>query len=232
MSFLGYLFPFLFSTIFHGSTHTLHQTFLRTKLKMLLLTATSIFFQKQPEARQSKQCKYLILNFEPCPPCPCPCLCPCYKLKITLFDFGKLFENTDLQSRGTRGAAMDECSVGLDSDDCGNQRLGPGPGLDLTEVRKKKKNKSFNSIFFRWTRFARSWAIFKDKRKRGSWLCRLPNTAGDNFTSIKPFLYLIFYPTIGRFRAVLKRLDGVEKKWMRNSLIMALGGFATKTRSA
>ena len=150
-----------------------------------------------------------------------------------------VWKKTDLQSRGTRGAAMDECSVGLDSDDCGNQRLGPGPGLDLTEVRKKKKTKvleffwkMIQSFSPRWTRFARSWAIFKDKRKRGSWLCRLPNTAGDNFTSIKPFLYLIFHPTIGRFRAVLKRLDGVEKKWMRNSLIMALGGFATKTRSA
>ena len=44
---------------------------------------------------------------------------------------------------------MDECSVGLDSDDCGNQRLGPGPGLDLTEVRKKSKNFSKDdSIFF------------------------------------------------------------------------------------
>ena len=134
---------------------------------------------------------------------------------------------------------MDECSVGLDSDDCGNQRLGPGPGLDLTEVRiegeKTKVLEFFLRMiqsFFRWTRFARSWAIFKDKRKKGSWLCRLPSTAGDIFISIKPFLSLIFHPTIGRFRAVLKRLDGVEKKWMRNSLIMALGGFATKTRSA
>ena len=47
---------------------------------------------------------------------------------------------------------MDECSVGLDSDDCGNQRLGPGPGLDLTEVRKKNKVLDIfskdDSIFF------------------------------------------------------------------------------------
>lgn len=43
-------------------------------------------------------------------------------------------------------------------------------------------------------------------------------------------LYFTHYANDFRFRAVLKRLDGVEKKWMRNSLIMALGGFATKTR--
>ena len=42
-----------------------------------------------------------------------------------------------------------------------------------------------------------------------------------------PLTSLIF---LKRFRAVLKRLDGVEKRWMRNSLVMALGGFATKTR--
>ena len=32
---------------------------------------------------------------------------------------------------------MDECSVGSlePSPDCGNQRLGPGPGLDLSEVK-------------------------------------------------------------------------------------------------
>ena len=46
----------------------------------------------------------------------------------------------------------------------------------------------------------------------------------------KKSLNLTHYPNNFRFRAVLKRLDGVEKKWMRNSLIMALGGFATKTR--
>merc|ERR1712106_411653 len=33
------------------------------------------------------------------------------------------------------------------------------------------------------------------------------------------------------FRGVLKRLEGAQDKWLRNSLIVALGGFATKTRN-
>ena len=33
-----------------------------------------------------------------------------------------------------------------------------------------------------------------------------------------------------RFRAVTKRLHTQGDKWMRNSLVVALGGFATRTR--
>ena len=35
-----------------------------------------------------------------------------------------------------------------------------------------------------------------------------------------------------RFRAVSKRLDTCGEKWLRNSLVVALGGFATRTRCA
>ena len=33
-----------------------------------------------------------------------------------------------------------------------------------------------------------------------------------------------------RYRSVLKRVQGVEKNWMHNSLIVSLGGFTTPTR--
>ena len=33
-----------------------------------------------------------------------------------------------------------------------------------------------------------------------------------------------------RFRAVTKRLHTQGDKWLRNSLVVALGGFATRTR--
>ena len=33
-----------------------------------------------------------------------------------------------------------------------------------------------------------------------------------------------------RFRGVIRRLDGCQDKWLRNTLVVALGGFATKTR--
>lgn len=33
-----------------------------------------------------------------------------------------------------------------------------------------------------------------------------------------------------RYRAVLKRIQGVESNWMHNSLIVSLGGFTTQTR--
>ena len=35
-----------------------------------------------------------------------------------------------------------------------------------------------------------------------------------------------------RFRAVSKRLGTCGEKWLRNSLVVALGGFATRTRCA
>jgi len=97
--------------------------------------------------------------------------------------------------RGTRGAAMDSCSVGPESADCGNQRLGPGPGLDLSEVDKVRAE------------------------------------LGDLQGQEEKGVVVVSAPQYCRFRAVLKRLDGVEKRWMRNSLVMALGGFATKTRN-
>ena len=34
-----------------------------------------------------------------------------------------------------------------------------------------------------------------------------------------------------RFRGVVRRLDGCQDKWLRNTLVVALGGFATRTRS-
>ena len=33
-----------------------------------------------------------------------------------------------------------------------------------------------------------------------------------------------------RYRALHKRLEGVENEWMKNNLISALGGFTTLTR--
>ena len=33
-----------------------------------------------------------------------------------------------------------------------------------------------------------------------------------------------------RYRSVLKRVQGVEKNWMHNSLVVSLGGFTTPTR--
>ena len=83
---------------------------------------------------------------------------------------------------------MDECSVGSDpSPDCGNQRIGPGPGLDLSEVKQRRKvkvkvadqkceigkSKGAEKIFVgdlsisRWTRSALSWVICKGRRRRG-----------------------------------------------------------------
>ena len=62
----------------------------------------------------------------------------CLLVRFGFFDQKTEEKNeTCLIVRGTRGAAMEECSAGLDpSPDCGNQRIGPGPGLDLSEVVK------------------------------------------------------------------------------------------------
>ena len=113
-SFLGYLFPFLLSTIFHGYVlgHTLHQDVFENEVETIYIdnipyhqkTNTEISIFWAPSAN------YLTLG-----------------LKLKHF-------------RGTRGAVMDECSVGSDpSPDCGNQRIGPGPGLDLSEVKQRRK---------------------------------------------------------------------------------------------
>ena len=65
--------------------------------------------------------------------------------------------------RGTPGAGMDECSVGSDpSPDCGNQRIGPGPGLDLSEVKQRRKWKIKNVKVGNpnWQKDILRWFIF------------------------------------------------------------------------
>ena len=41
---------------------------------------------------------------------------------------------------------------------------------------------------------------------------------------------ILSHSQYSRYRSVLKRIAGCEKKWMNNSLIVALGGFTTPTR--
>ena len=43
-------------------------------------------------------------------------------------------------------------------------------------------------------------------------------------------MIILSHSQYSRYRSVLKRIAGCEKKWMNNSLIVALGGFTTPTR--
>jgi len=101
--------------------------------------------------------------------------------------------------RGTRGAALRDCApppLGVkDSSAPPDQKLGPGPGLDLTEVD------------------------------------RVRTEIGDEPSLDEPGVVVVSASQYCRFRGVLKRLDGSQDKWLRNSLIVALGGFAAKTRN-
>ena len=54
--------------------------------------------------------------------------------------------------------------------------------------------------------------------------------SGDEPSIDEPGVVVVSAPQYFRFRGVLKRLEGTRDKWLRNSLIVALGGFATKTR--
>jgi hypothetical protein len=49
-------------------------------------------------------------------------------------------------------------------------------------------------------------------------------------TVAKLFFFINLHFLLDRYRSILKRLEGVEDKWMKNSLVVALGGFTTKTR--
>lgn len=101
--------------------------------------------------------------------------------------------------RGTRGAALRDCdppSQGAkDFAAPPDQKLGPGPGLDLSEVDKVRAE------------------------------------IGDEPSLDEPGVVVVSASQYCRFRGVLKRLDGAQDKWLRNSLIVALGGFAAKTRN-
>jgi hypothetical protein len=41
---------------------------------------------------------------------------------------------------------------------------------------------------------------------------------------------ILSFSQYGRYRALLKRLTGVERRWMHSSLVAALGGFTVKTK--
>jgi hypothetical protein len=47
---------------------------------------------------------------------------------------------------------------------------------------------------------------------------------------MRPPLYAYLLRRLLRYRSILKRLEGVEDQWMKNSLVVALGGFTTRTR--
>jgi len=108
--------------------------------------------------------------------------------------------NTVQWDRGTKSVCSNECVVPSElnwkqSDPPPDQKLGPGPGLDMLEVEKVRRE-------------------LGDQPD--------PNEAG---------VLVVSCPQYCRFRSILKRLDGATAKWLRNSLIQALGGFATKTRN-
>ncbi len=45
-----------------------------------------------------------------------------------------------------------------------------------------------------------------------------------------PAVIVLSSAQYARYRAILKRLDGVETKWMHNSIVVALGGFTVQTK--
>ena len=73
-------------------------------------------------------------------------------------------------------------------------------------------------------------------RRLVSGCCPRPSTAGSYHYHYHyhghHYIIISSHHHIRRFRAVVKRLDGCSDKWLRNSLVIALGGFATRTRSA
>lgn len=42
---------------------------------------------------------------------------------------------------------------------------------------------------------------------------------------------VLSFPRYCRYRAILKRLEGVANKWLHNTLVVALGGFAVTQRN-
>ena len=64
--------------------------------------------------------------------------------------------------------------------------------------------------------------------------CEIPTNSiiisGDEPASDEVGVLVLSSSQYCRFRAVKKRLDGCQDKWLRNSLVVALGGFATRTR--
>ena len=54
--------------------------------------------------------------------------------------------------------------------------------------------------------------------------------AGDCPTASDPGVLVLSSSQYCRFRGVVRRLDGCQDKWLRNTLVVALGGFATRTR--
>ncbi len=47
---------------------------------------------------------------------------------------------------------------------------------------------------------------------------------------MRPSFFAYLLRRLLRYRSILKRLEGVEDQWMKNSLVVALGGFTTRTR--
>lgn len=43
-------------------------------------------------------------------------------------------------------------------------------------------------------------------------------------------MVVLSFPRYCRYRALMKRLEGVHNKWLRNSLVQALGGFSVPCR--
>ncbi|ESO98329.1 hypothetical protein LOTGIDRAFT_92820, partial [Lottia gigantea] len=60
-------------------------------------------------------------------------------------------------------------------------------------------------------------------------------TTGENESNIKKLeqsqVVIRSYPQYCRFRTALKRLEGVQDKWLKHTLVCALGGFSTKSRN-
>ena len=56
-------------------------------------------------------------------------------------------------------------------------------------------------------------------------------TSGDSPSASDTGVLVLSSSQYCRFRGVVRRLDGCQDKWLRNTLVVALGGFATRTRS-
>ena len=86
--------------------------------------------------------------------------------------------------RGTRGLASRDCLPPAQAEQSQGQKLGPGPGLDLSEVRgiagrraQAKLKTDINLVFCaRWRRCGQSWGRTA-RRSPGCWWCLVRSTA-------------------------------------------------------
>ncbi|PSN50020.1 hypothetical protein C0J52_03299, partial [Blattella germanica] len=52
----------------------------------------------------------------------------------------------------------------------------------------------------------------------------------DDFNAEGSAVVVLSFPRYCRYRGIVKRLEGVANKWLKNALVIALGGFAVPCR--